>query len=53
MAAYHRYNQASLLSNAAAVPVFAEQSRHHAVYGLLRLAPRFISSVTLLKAALS
>jgi TonB dependent receptor/Carboxypeptidase regulatory-like domain len=35
MAAYHRYNQASLLSNAAAVPVFAEQSRHHASYGLL------------------
>ncbi|MEN3334087.1 MAG: hypothetical protein V7641_3452 [Blastocatellia bacterium] len=35
LAAYHRYNQASLFSNRAAVPVFAEASRHHAVYGLL------------------
>ena len=35
LAAYYRYNQASLFSNAAAVPVFAEASRHHATYGLL------------------
>ncbi|HKP12595.1 MAG TPA: TonB-dependent receptor, partial [Blastocatellia bacterium] len=35
LAAYHRYNQASLSSNAAASPVFAEAARHHANYGLL------------------
>lgn len=35
LAAYHRYNQARLLSNTAATPIFAEASRHHANYGLL------------------
>jgi hypothetical protein len=35
LAAYQRYDQASLDSNRAAAPVFAEQSRHHANYGLL------------------
>jgi hypothetical protein len=35
LAGYERYNAAKLRSNAAAAPVFAEQSRHHSNYGLL------------------
>lgn len=34
-AAFQRYNAAKLRSNEATGPVFAEQSRHHSVYGLL------------------
>lgn len=34
-AAYQRYNSAKLRSNEHTGPVFAEQSRHHANYGLL------------------
>ena len=35
IAGYERYNAAKLRSNAAAAPVFAEQSRHHSNCGLL------------------
>ena len=35
VAGYQRYNSARLSSNAAAAPVFAEQSRHHSNYGVL------------------
>ena len=35
LAAYHRYNAANLRSNEETGPVFAEQSRHHANFGLL------------------
>lgn len=35
LAGYERYNAAKLLSNDLVGPVFAEQSRHHSVYGLL------------------
>lgn len=35
LAGYERYNAAKLRSNDMVGPVFAEQSRHHSVYGLL------------------
>jgi len=35
LAVYQRYNAANLRSNEATGPIFAEQSRHHANYGLL------------------
>jgi len=35
LAGYQRYNAAKLNSNAEAIPVFAEQSRHHSNYGVL------------------
>ncbi|HKA22080.1 MAG TPA: TonB-dependent receptor [Blastocatellia bacterium] len=34
-AVYQRYNAAKLLSNEETGPVFAEQSRHHSIYGVL------------------
>jgi len=35
LSGYERYNAANLRSNEMVGPVFAEQSRHHSVYGLL------------------
>src|SRR6185369_16252349 len=35
LAGYERYNSARLRSNEETGPVFAEQSRHHSIYGLL------------------